>query len=71
MCIELPAGLSDQGETPEECALRELKEETGYVGAIESDEHQGIAPVSTIMFNGMSKIFCPCANNATASGDVQ
>jgi len=30
----VPAGLIDEGETAEECALRELKEETGYVGKI-------------------------------------
>ena len=28
---ELPAGKLDPGEAPEHCALRELKEETGYV----------------------------------------
>ncbi|XHG03889.1 hypothetical protein AWENTII_007176 [Aspergillus wentii] len=30
--IEIPAGMIDAGETVEDCAVRELKEETGYVG---------------------------------------
>jgi ADP-ribose pyrophosphatase len=30
---ELPAGGVDPGETPEECAIRELAEETGYAGS--------------------------------------
>lgn len=29
---EFPAGLVEPGETPAECAARELEEETGYVG---------------------------------------
>ncbi|DAA77109.1 TPA_exp: Nucleoside diphosphate-sugar hydrolase [Trichophyton benhamiae CBS 112371] len=33
--IEIPAGLVDAGETAEECAVRELKEETGYVGVVQ------------------------------------
>eukprot|EP01087_Luapelamoeba_hula_P000414 TRINITY_DN10304_c0_g1_i1.p1 TRINITY_DN10304_c0_g1~~TRINITY_DN10304_c0_g1_i1.p1 ORF type:complete len:229 (-),score=47.66 TRINITY_DN10304_c0_g1_i1:27-713(-) len=33
-CIELPAGLCDTSEQPEVTALRELKEETGYVGTV-------------------------------------
>lgn len=32
MVIEVPAGLVDEGETAEESAVRELREETGYVG---------------------------------------
>jgi ADP-ribose pyrophosphatase len=31
--IELPAGKLDKGEDPEKCALRELKEETGYTAS--------------------------------------
>ncbi len=38
---EIPAGRLDPGEHPEACALRELKEETGYSA-------QGIALLTTI-----------------------
>lgn len=34
ICIEVPSGLVDSGESPEQAALRELHEETGYVGEI-------------------------------------
>ena len=29
--LEIPAGMVESGESPEECARRELEEETGYV----------------------------------------
>ncbi|KIW02409.1 uncharacterized protein PV09_06228 [Verruconis gallopava] len=45
--IEVPAGLIDEGETPEQCALRELKEETGYVGEI----MEGGFGMTPLMFN--------------------
>lgn len=32
--IEFPAGLIDDGETPSQAALRELQEETGYIGEL-------------------------------------
>ena len=35
----------DKGETAEQAAVRELKEETGYVGVVTEN--------SSIMFNGM------------------
>ena len=47
--IEVPAGLIDAGETVEECAVRELKEETGYVGVAEK--------TSNVMYNGKLILF--------------
>lgn len=42
-CLEMPAGLIDEGESVEAAALRELKEETGYTAHIIS--------TSPIVFN--------------------
>ena len=45
--MEVPAGLVDQGEGAEEAAVRELREETGFVGTVAKEG--GVGPV---MFNG-------------------
>ncbi|KAH9865050.1 hypothetical protein IAQ61_008996 [Plenodomus lingam] len=34
VCVELPAGLVDEGESPSEASVRELHEETGYQGKL-------------------------------------
>ncbi|KAH9875232.1 hypothetical protein J1614_004723 [Plenodomus biglobosus] len=34
VCVELPAGLVDEGETPRDASVRELHEETGYRGKL-------------------------------------
>lgn len=46
--IEVPAGLVDAGEDAETCAVRELKEETGYVGKV----IEGPLGKTPILFNG-------------------
>jgi ADP-ribose pyrophosphatase len=38
--IEVPSGLIDEGESVAQSAVRELREETGYVGTIAPGERE-------------------------------
>ncbi|GJN91573.1 hypothetical protein Rhopal_004596-T1 [Rhodotorula paludigena] len=67
ICVELPAGLIDEGESPEQAAVRELYEETGYGGQDFEGRVKVLELGSTIVSDpGMSK-----ANMVLATLEVQ
>ncbi|KAK8831824.1 hypothetical protein WA577_001882 [Blastocystis sp. JDR] len=44
-CIEYPGGLIETGETKEEAAIRELREETGFSGSVLPDNNMRLLPI--------------------------
>ncbi|GAA6004290.1 hypothetical protein JCM10207_000653 [Rhodosporidiobolus poonsookiae] len=67
ICVELPAGLIDKGESPETSALRELYEETGYGGKDFDGRVKVVELGGTVVSDpGMSK-----ANMVLATLEVQ
>ena len=57
-----PSRLIDDGESAEECAVRELKEEAGYVGKVVAGDRPGVSP---IMFNDPGVYCCSSRNHQT------
>ncbi|GAA5972314.1 hypothetical protein JCM11641_002403 [Rhodosporidiobolus odoratus] len=67
ICVELPAGLIDKGESPETSAIRELYEETGYGGDAFEGRIKVVEMGGTVVSDpGMSK-----ANMVLATLEVQ
>ncbi|KAK1753954.1 ADP-ribose pyrophosphatase [Echria macrotheca] len=64
--VEFPAGLVDGGETVEEAAVRELREETGYVGTV-VDEGKETRP---LVFHSAPASSFSCASTVRVQIDM-
>jgi len=65
--LEIPAGTLEKNETPEECAFREIREETGY--AAKKMKHL-LTYFPSVGYN-KEAIHCYIASGLKKSGDLQ
>jgi len=65
--LEIPAGTLEKGETPEECAFREIREETGYTA--KKMKHL-LTYFPSVGYN-KEAIHCYVASGLKKSGDLQ
>jgi 8-oxo-dGTP pyrophosphatase MutT (NUDIX family) len=62
--IELPGGVTEKGETPEEAVRREMKEETGY--EFETCEYLGKISANPSTTNNLTHMFLATGGKKTA-----